>query len=316
VSVARFIADQRTMYRVPHTLVCALLGVSLGWFYKWNARASSPGADTGLHTVRDRRRDVIDRAVRVAFVKARGLHGSPRLHADLVDDGWSVAEKTVADAMRRQGLIARRIRRRNGLTRQDKTAPKFPDLINRNFTADRPNARWVGDMTEIPTGVDGKGTKLYLATVIDLYSRRLLGAATGLHPDADLACAAINMAVTARGGREAIWQAEEAERVVFHTDRGSTYTANSFTKLCREQGIRQSMGRVGSCFDNAAAEAFFSSLEWEVLSRHDFKNTVEAQTAVMDWCYGFYNHQRRHTSAAMMSPVNYENAAAPVREAA
>lgn len=315
MSVARFIADQRTMYRVPHTLVCALLGVSLAWFYKWNTRATSPGADSGLHTPRDRRRDVIDRAVKIAFVKARGVHGSPRLHADLADEGWSVAEKTVADSMRRQGLIARRIRRRNGLTRQDKTAPKFPDLVRRNFSADRPNTRWVGDMTEIPTGVDGKGTKLYLATVIDLYSRRLLGAATGLHPDADLACAAIQMAVTARGGKEAIWREDEAERVIFHTDRGSTYTANSFTKLCREQGIRQSMGRVGSCFDNAAAEAFFSSLEWEVLSRHDF-TTTQAQAVVMDWCYGFYNHQRRHSSASMMSPINYEKTAAPDREAA
>src|SRR3954466_412890 len=121
-------------------------------------------------------------------------------------------------------------------------------------------------MTEIPTGLDGRGPKLYLATVIDLYSRRLLGAATSLHPDADLACAAIKMAVAARGGKTAIWREEEAERVIFHTDRGSTYTANAFTKLCRRQGIRQSMGRVGSCFDNAGAGAVFSSLEGGVLS--------------------------------------------------
>src|SRR4051794_32205630 len=127
-------------------------------------------------------------------------------------------------------------------------------------------------MTEIPTGLDGRGPKLYLATVIDLHSRRLLGAATSLHPDADLACAAIKMAVATRGGREAIWCEDEAQRVIFHTDRGS-YTANSFTKLCRQLGIRQSMGRVGSCFDNAAAEAFFSSLECEVLSPHQFTNT-------------------------------------------
>jgi transposase InsO family protein len=316
VSVARFIADQRTKYQVPHVLVCALLGVSLAWFYKWIARASGPAADSGLHTPRDRRRDTIDRAVAVAFGKARGLHGSPRLHADLRDEGWTVSEKTVADSMRRQGLVARRIKRRNGLTRQDKTAPKFPDLLKRNFTADRPNARWVGDMTEIPTGPDGTGPKLYLATVIDLYSRRLLGAATGLHPDAELACAAIRMAVTTRGGTAAIWREEESERVVFHTDRGSTYTADAFTTLCRQLGIRQSMGRVGSCFDNAAAEAFFSSLEWEVLSRHDFDNTRQAQAVVLDWCYGFYNHDRRHSSAGMMSPINYENTAAPDREAA
>jgi transposase InsO family protein len=245
VSVARFIADQRTMYLVPHAVVCALLGVSVSWFYKWLGRSQGPGAGNGLHTTRDRRRDTIDRAVAVAFKKARGLHGSPRLHADLVDDGWQVSEKTVADSMRRQGLVARRIRRRNGLTRQDKTAPKFPDLIKRDFTADRPNARWVGDMTEVPTGPDGRGPKLYLATVIDLYSRRLLGAATGLHPDADLACAAIKMAVAARGGRDAIWRENEAERVIFHTDRGSTYTAHAFTRLCRQLGIRQSMGGSG-----------------------------------------------------------------------
>ena len=103
---------------------------------------------------------------------------------------------------------------------------------------------------------------------------------------------------------------------MFHSDRGSTYTANSFTKLCRQLGIRQSMGRVGSCFDNAAAEAFFSSLEWEVLSRHTFTDTHQAQAVVLDWCYGFYNHQRRHSSAAMMSPINYENTAAANQTAA
>ncbi|WP_106849095.1 IS3 family transposase [Blastococcus sp. Marseille-P5729] len=316
MSVARFIADQRTGYRVPHTVTCLLLGVSMAWFYKWLSRATGPSAASGLHTPRDRRRDTIDRAVRVMFARKRGLHGSPRLAHDLRDDGWQVSEKTVAGSMRRQGLVARRIKRRNGLTKQDKTAPKFPDLVKRNFTAERPNARWVGDMTEIPTAAG----KLYLATVIDLYSRRLLGAATSLHPDAELACAAIKMAVAARGGVDAVngegWREDESQRVIFHTDRGSTYTANSHTKLCRKLGVRQSMGRVGSCFDNAAAEAFFSSLEWEVLSLHDFENTRQAQAVVLDWCYGFYNQERRHSSAGMMSPINYENTAAPDREAA
>jgi putative transposase len=287
VSVARFIADQRTMHRVPHTVVCALLGVSVAWFYKWLDRAQGPSAGSGLHTPRDRRRDTVDRAVKAAFGKARGVHGSPRLHADLVEAGWKVSEKTVADSMRRQGLVARRIRRRTGLTRQDKTAPKFPDLLKRDFTADRPNAKWVGDITEIPTGVGGRGPKLYLATVIDLYSRRLLGAATSRHPDAELACAAITMAVAVRGGKDAIWREEEAER-----------------------------GRVGSCFDNAAAEAFFSSLEWEVLSRHELKTVDQAQAVVLDWCYGFYNHDRRHSTIGMVSPINYEKTAAPGREAA
>jgi len=315
VSVARFIADQRTFHRVPHTLTCALLEVSLSWFYKWAGRASGPGAVTGLHTARDRRRDTVDRAVKVAFTKARGLHGSPRLLHDLRDEGWRVSEKTVADSMRRQGLVARRIRRRSGLTRQDKTAPKFPDLLKRDFSASRPNARWVGDMTEIPTATG----KLYLATVIDLYSRRLLGAATSSHPDADLACAALRMAVAVRGGRDAIWREEDDQRLVFHTDRGATYTANTFTRLCRQLGIRQSMGRVGSCFDNAVAEAFFSSLEWEVLARHELLDPGHAKSVVLDWCYEFYNHHRRHSTIGMMSPTAYENTrktTAPDREAA
>jgi putative transposase len=142
--------------------------------------------------------------------------------------------------------------------------------------------------------------------VIDLYSRRLLGAATGLHPDADLACQAIRMAVAVRGGQPALWRDEPGERVIFHTDRGSTYTANAFTGLCTRLGIRQSMGRVGSCFDNAAAEAFFSSLEWEVLSRNDFHSTRQAQAVIIDWAYGFYNHQRRHSTIGMVPPVQYE----------
>ncbi|WP_409333314.1 IS3 family transposase [Trujillonella humicola] len=290
MSVARFIADQRTFYRVPHTLTCALLGVSESWFYKWLDRTPTPT---------EQRRAEVDAAVAKAFQAARGLHGSPRLVDDLREAGWTVSEKTVADSMRRQGLVARVIKRRGGLTRQDKTAPKFPDLLKRDFTAERPNCRWVGDMTEIPTAAG----KLYLATVIDLYSRRLLGAATGLHPDAALACAAIEMAVAARGG------AEHIAGVIFHTDRGSTYTAEKFTALCRRLGIRQSMGRVGSCFDNAAAEAFFSSLEWEVLSRHEFDSTGQARAVVIDWCYGFYNHQRRHSAAGNLSPITYETTA-------
>lgn len=142
---------------------------------------------------------------------------------------------------------------------------------------------------------------LYLATVIDLYSRRLLAAATSLHPDAEAAGAAITMAAAVRGGREHI------KGVIFHSDRGSTYTAKNYTQACADRlGIRQSMGRVGSCFDNAAAEAFFSTLEWEVLSRNEFRDTDHARQVVLEWCHEFYNTTRRHSSAKMMSPIDYE----------
>ena len=263
MSVARFIADQRTLYRVPVAFCCALLGVSVSWFYKWASRQPTKTA---------RRRAKVDAAVATEFTARRGLHGSPGLFVDLREQGWTVSERTVADSMRRPGLVARKRKRRNGLTRQDKTKAKFPDLLRRDFTASAVNTRWVGDITEIPTAAG----KLYLATVIDLYSRRLLGAATSRHPDADLACAAIEMAIAARGGLDAI------HGVIFHTDRGSTYTADAFTRLCRDSGIRQSMGRVGSCFDNAAAEAFLSTLEWEVLSRHEFTDPDHAQRVVVN----------------------------------
>lgn len=290
MSVAGFIADQRTRYRVPHVLTCLLVGVSLSWFYKWRGRTPTPS---------EQRRAQVDAAVKAAFDASRGLHGSPRVLADLRAAGWRVSEKTVADSMRRQGLVARIIKHRRGLTRQDKTAVKFPDLVKRGFSASAPNLKWCGDITEIPTA----SGKLYLATVIDLYSRRLLAAATSLHPDAQLVCDAIKMAATVRGGREQI------EGVVFHTDKGSTYTANAFTQLCRDKlGIRQSMGRVGSCFDNAAAEAFFSTLEWEVLSRNELPDPIGARAVVLEWCYDFYNTTRRHSSAGMMSPINYETA--------
>jgi transposase InsO family protein len=292
MTVARFVADQRTRYRVPHAACCRLLGVSESWFYKWADRAA-----TGALTPSETRRRAVDEAVSAAFGNARGKHGSPRLLADLRDAGHTVSGKTVASSMRRQGLIARRIKRRRNTTKPDRTKKPFPDLLRRDFTARGPNVRWVGDMTEIP--VDGHG-KFYLATVIDLYSRRCLAASTSLRADATLARAAIQTAVAARGGPGAI------RNVMFHTDRGSTYTADRFTSLCRQLEITQSMGRVGSCFDNAAAEAFFSSLEWEALCDTEFRSLEHAQAVVQEWCYGFYNHVRRHSHNLQLSPVNFE----------
>ena len=291
MSVARFIADQRTMHRVPHAVTCAILGVSLSWFYKWINRRPTP---------RQTRRADLDTVVKDAFDASKATYGSPRIHADLVEAGWTVSVNTVADSMRRQGLQGRKPKRRRGLTRQDRSAPKFPDLLHRDFTAAAPNVKWCGDITEIPTD-EGK---LYLASVLDLHSRRLLASATSEHPDAGLACDAIKMAATVRGGRAAI------DGVIFHTDRGSTYTATSFTTLCRRLGVSQSMGRVGSCFDNAAAEAFFSTLEHEVLSRHHFTTKAQARQVVVAWCQDFYNRRRRHSSAALMSPIQYERLAA------
>lgn len=291
MSVARFIADQRTMHRVPHAVTCRLLQVSESWFYKWLDRQP---------TARQRRRVEVDAEVLRRFEESHRTYGSPRIHRDLIEAGWTINEKTVAESMRRQGLFGRKPKRRKGLTKQDKNAPKFPDLLRRDFSADAPNRKWCGDVTEIPTD-EGK---LYLATVLELFSRRLLACPTSDHANTELCADAIKIAVAARGGRENV------EGVIFHTDRGSTYTSSDFTKLCKTKlGVRQSMGRIGSCFDNAAAESFFSTLEHEVLSRHHFKTKAEARDVVVRWCYEFYNARRRHSAAGMMSPINYETAA-------
>jgi putative transposase len=232
VSLAAFIADQRTSHRVPHTVACRALGVSESWFYKWQHRPHRP-------TPTEQRQAVLDTAVAEAFKASHGLHGSPRIHADLRAAGWRVSEKSVAKSMARQGLVARTKKRRKNLTRPDKRAVPFPDLVNRDFTASAPNVKWVGDMTEIPTD-EGK---LYLSTALDLFSRRLLGYATSAHADAELAGQTITMAVAARGGKQ------QVTGVIFHSDRGSTYTAYDFITLCDSLGIVQSMGRTGSCFD-------------------------------------------------------------------
>jgi putative transposase len=286
VSLAAFIADQRTVHQVPHAVACRALDVSESWFYKWHNRLPTPA---------EQRRAELDEAVKESFVDSERTYGSPRVHFDLVEAGWRVSVNTVADSMARQGLVARVKKRRKNLTRQDKSKRPFPDLLCRDFTATRPNQKWVGDMTEVPTA-EGK---LYTATVIDLFSRRLLGCATSAHPDAILAGQAIKMAVAIRGG--------DVAGVIFHTDRGSTYTAHSFTKLCRGLEITQSMGRVGSCFDNAAAESFFSTLEHEVLSRHQFKTRKMAQETIANWVFDFYNRRRRHSVCGMKSPTDYEN---------
>ena len=288
MSLAGFIADQRTEFGVPHAVACRALRVSQSWFYKWRDRPPTRAA---------RRRAALESAVRASFEASGATYGSPRVHADLVAAGWRVSVNTVAAAMARQGLVGRVKKRRVNLTRPDKRRRPFPDLLRRDFTAAAPNVKWVGDMTEIPTD-EGK---LYLATVLDLFSRRLLGCPTSPHPDAELAGQAVKMAVATRGG--------DVAGVVFHTDRGSTYTAGEFSRLCQHLKITQSMGRVGSCFDNAAAESFFSSLEHEVLSRHHFTTREEARKVVVEWAYGFYNGRRRHSSCGMKSPIDYEAAA-------
>jgi len=288
MTVASFVASQRTEFGVPHAVSCRALDVSESWLYKWLSRGPSP---------QELRRQRLDEAVKASFDDSGGTpgtYGSPRVWSDLVEDGWKVSQNTVAASMARQGLVGRSPKRkRRSLTRPDKAADPISDLLERDFTAAGVNQKWCGDLTEIPTD-EGK---LYLATVEDLASRRLPGFAIGEHHDAELARAALCMAAATRGGT--------IQGVIFHSDKGSEYTADLFGQACAALGVVQSMGRVGSALDNAVSESFNSTLEWEVLSRQHFATKKEARREVA----GFidrYNNRRRHSSCEMMTPVAYE----------
>jgi transposase InsO family protein len=288
VSLAAFVAAQRTDHGVPHAVSCRAVDLSESWFYKWRERKP---------TQRQRRRAALDAMVAEVFADSAGnpgTYGSPRVHAELRDQGWVVSEKTVAASMARQGLVARPgPRRRRCLTRPDKRAEPIMDLIRRHFGADAIDVKWCGDLTEIPTG-EGK---LYLATVEDLASRRLAGFALGEHHDAELAANALKMAGAVRGG--------DVRGVIFHSDKGSEYTADLFAQTCKSLGVTQSMGRVGSALDNAVAESFNSTLEFELLSKHRFATKAEARRAVAGYI-DRYNRTRRHSSCEMRSPIQYE----------
>lgn len=286
MTVAGFIAAQRTEHGVAHTVACRALEISESWFYKWHDRPP---------TARLQRRDEIDAQVKRFFDASGGTYGSPRVLVDLRDAGERVSKKTVEASMARQGLVGRPKRQRRWLTRQEKAAVPAVDLICREFNATVIDQKWCGDLTEIPTD---EGKLYLLATVLDLCSRRIPGFAIGEHHDAELAAAAVKMAAAVRGG--------DVTGVIFHSDRGSEYTAGLYRAVCEALGITQSMGRVGSALDNAAAESFFSTLEHEVLSRRHFTTKAQARREVANWIDGFYNRARRHSRCEMRSPAAYE----------
>jgi putative transposase len=284
--VAAFIAAQRDQHRVPQAVACRALGVSQAWFYKWRH-----GDASAQHA----RREQLKVAIGWWFAKHHGTYGSPRITADLRDEGWRVSENTVAKLMQELGLQARRRRRRKQTTRQGRGKWRAPDLIGRDFGTEELNCKWYGDGTEINTD-EGK---LYLDSVLDMGSRRIVGFAVGEHHDADLSRAALVMAVAVRGGRDTI------AGVIMHTDQGSEYTAGSFQTACTRLGITQSMGRVGSALDNAVIEAWHSTLEFELRMLEHFTTKTQARARVAAWIEE-YNHDRRHSALGMRSPIDYE----------
>ena len=286
--MAAFIAAQGAEHGIPAAVCCRALGVPRSWYYKWKDGDRSP---------RRARRERLKAETARLFAGHKGRRGSPMIAADLREAGWRVSKNTVAAVMAEMGLAARPRRRRRGTTRPGKGRWKAPDLVKRDFGAEQVNLKWYGDGTGIDTG-EGK---LYLDSVLDMGSRRILGFALGEHHDADLAYGALVMAVAVRGGH--------VPGVIMHTDQGGEYTAGLFRAACERLSISQSMGRPGSALDNAVIESWHSTLEFELRRLEHYATRAAARAGVAAWIED-YNYHRRHSALGRVSPVDYERALA------
>ena len=268
----------------PVRAMCRVLGLSPSGYYAWLNRPPSERA----------RRDAeLAVKIREVFDGNKQVYGRPRIFADLKEGGEQVGQKRVARLMRQEGIHgASRRKRGPKTTRRAKDARPAPDLVERDFTADGPDQLWVADITYIPTWAGF----LYLAVVLDAWSRRIVGWAMATHLRTELVLDALNMAT---------WQRRPKE-VIHHSDQGTQYTSIAFGLRCKEVGVRPSMGSVGDAYDNAMCESFFATLECELLDRQRFRSQAEARMAVFDFIEGFYNPRRRHSALGYLSPVTFE----------
>ncbi len=268
--------------RYPVAVMCRTLGVSASGYYAWVSRPPSRRTETDA---------ALTAKIRTAHAMSRGTYGAPRIKADLAEQGIRVSRKRVARLMRAQRL-AGVCRRKFVTTTVRGGGRQAPDLVERNFTAEEPDRLWVADITYVPTWAGF----LYLAVVLDAFSRRIVGwsMATTLHTQ--LVLDALNMALRRR----------RASGVIHHSDQGAQYTSIGFGNRCRQAGVRPSMGSVGDAYDNAMCESFFATLECELLDRRRFKTQAEARIAVFEFIEGFYNPRRRHSSIGFLSPIEFE----------
>lgn len=244
-------------------------------------------------------RDVADqeltKLIRQIHTATRESYGAPRIHAELADSGVHIGRKRVERLMKAAGLAGVSRRRGTRTTiRADRIRPSA-DLVDRNFYADAPNVLWVADITYVPTWAGF----LYLAVVLDAFSRRVVGWAMGTNLKTQLVLDAMNMAIGQR----------KPDDVIHHSDQGSQYTSVAFGLRCKEAGVRPSMGSVGDAYDNAMCESFFATLECELLDRRKFQSKAQARIAIFEFIEGWYNPARRHSALGYLSPINYERTA-------
>ena len=272
----------------PVVAACDAAGATRSAYYAW---AASAAQGPSQHE-RDEARLVAE--IRRIHARSHGTYGAPRVHAELARRGWTANHKRVERLMRQHGIVGYRPRRRRNLTRQDRGAAPAPDLLGRLFDPDQTDVAWCGDVTYIPTDEGW----LYLASVIDLGSRHLLGYSMGAHHDAGLVTCALDAAMATRGRTR-------MPDTIFHTDRGAEYTSGACVDACTRLGLRRSMGRTGSCLDNAVAEAWFASLKVELVDRAHYRTRAEARAAIFRWI-AWYNRSRLHSTRGYLPPIEWE----------
>jgi putative transposase len=280
--VFRFVEQERATF--PVTTMCRVLGVSASGYWAWRQRGPS------LRALADA---ALGEAIREAHRRSRGTYGSPRVHVELRESGMPCSRKRVARLMREQGLRGVHRRRSLATTVRDREARPAADLVARDFSVPGPDRLWVADITELPTWQG----PLYLASVLDAWSRRAVGWSMGPSATAVLVTRALDMALLAR---------RPAAGLIHHSDQGCQYTSLAFGRRLREAGISASMGSVGDSYDNAMAESFFASLETELIDRSVWRTHHEARLAVFDWIETFYNRVRRHSALGYLAPAEYE----------
>lgn len=282
--------DSRKAEGFPVTDACAAAGVSTSAFYAWAATGRDGPTEGELAEA------YLVNAIIEVHRGSGGTYGVPRMTAELRDAGWPVNPKRVARLMRANGVVGHHLRRRVRTTIPAETTPPVPDLIGRGFDPGAPDAAWCGDITYLRTGEGW----LYLASVLDLGSRRLLGYSMASHMRTELVTDALEMAVAARGGPDHLSTA-----VIFHSDRGAQYLSAAYQHKLGQLGMRASAGRTGICWDNSVAEAFWSSLKRELIHRRPFATRADARRAIFTWI-NWYNRTRRHSSLSYLSPQNWE----------
>jgi putative transposase len=266
--------------------MCRVLGGSRSGYYAWLSRQARPSR-------RQQRRETIDRDVKAAFEKRKGRAGSPRLWRDLADDGRACNRKTVAASQRRQGLRAKAAKKFKATTNSKHNLPVAPNLLQQDFSATAPNQKWVGDITYLWTDEGW----LYLAVVIDLYSRQVVGWAMSERMMAALACDALQMA---------LWRRCQPRQVIVHSDRGSQYCSHDYQKLINNHELLCSMSAKGNCYDNACAESFFHSLKVEAIHGERFTTREDMRRTVFEYIETDYNRIRRHSANGFISPEAFE----------